>query len=359
MTDATIPEAVLHSFCPMYVRLNDTGHIISCGTTVQKFRPDVDLCGQRFLEVFELTRPRRVSSVAEMLDRSGSRLHLQFRTEPRTSLSGVAVPLPDGGALVNLSPGIAVIDAVRDYALSGTDFAVTDLAVELLFLVEANTAAMEASRHLNLRLQGAKIAAEEQAYTDTLTGLKNRRALEHILARLSITHVSFALLHLDLDYFKSVNDTMGHAAGDHVLQQVAHRMVHETRDSDTIARVGGDEFVLILDGIDDRERLDRIASRLIARLEDPIPFQGQTCRVSASIGIALSGQRMDGELAKLVEDADTALYAAKAAGRGCHRFYERRADPPFHADLQPANDRREPGGAAADVSSGRGRSGSA
>ena len=125
------------------------------------------------------------------------------------------------------------------HALSGADFPVTDLAVELLFLVEANTAAMEASRHLNLRLQGAKIGAEEQAYTDTLTGLKNRRALEHILARLRITHASFALLRLDLDCFKSVNDTRGHSAGDHVLQQVAHRMVHETRDSDTIARVGG------------------------------------------------------------------------------------------------------------------------
>ena len=136
-------------------------------------------------------------------------------------------------------------------------------------------------------------------------------------------------------------------------------MVHETRDSDTIARVGGDEFVLILECIEDRERLDRIASRLIARIEDPIPFEGQICRISASIGIALSGQRIDGEVAKLVEDADSALYAAKAVGRGCHRFFDHRAEPAFHADLQQANDRHEPGGTPGEVSFERGRSGSA
>jgi len=76
---------------------------------------------------------------------------------------------------------------------------------------------MEASRTLNQRLQGAKIAAEEQAFTDTLTGLKNRRALNLVLARLSEAKVPFTVMQLDLDYFKAVNDTYGHAAGDHVL----------------------------------------------------------------------------------------------------------------------------------------------
>ncbi len=342
MTGDPTLNAVLHAFCPMHVQIDGTGHITGCGDTLQKCRPGQDLRGQRFLEVFELSRPRKVMSMAALLDRAGSRLHMQFRAPPCTSMIGVAVPMPDGGALVNLSPGISVIDAVRDYALTGTDFAVTDLTVEMLFLVEANAAAMEASRHLNLRLQGAKIAAEEQAFTDTLTGLKNRRALDHVMARLSSAETAFALMHLDLDFFKAVNDTLGHAAGDHVLQQVARRMVQETRDRDTVARVGGDEFVLILNDIDDRRRLAAVARRLIDRLEEPIPFAGEACRVSASIGIALSSQRPDGQIEKLMDDADAALYAAKSAGRADFRFCERRGDPSFHDDLSAANDRREP-----------------
>lgn len=336
---AALP-GVLDVLCPMHARLDRTGHVTGCGATLAKLRPDRSLVGQRFLEVFELNRPRQVTTMDGLLAQAGQKLHLLFRDAPRTPLIGVAMPLPDGGAVVNLSPGISVIDAVRDYRLTGTDFAPTDLTVELLFLVEANAAAMEASRHLNTRLQGARIAAEEQAFTDTLTGLKNRRALDHILSRLSSAEADFALVHLDLDFFKAVNDTLGHAAGDHVLQQAALRMVQETRDSDTVARVGGDEFVLILNDIDDPKRLQRIGERLIARLEDPVPFGNETCRISGSIGIALSSARPGDQIEALMGDADTALYAAKAAGRGCVRFADGQAK--MSDGMSPANDRRAP-----------------
>lgn len=349
---------LLTVFCPMHVRADATGHIVDCGPTLQKLRPDLDLRGRRLLELFELNRPRSVTSVQGLLDQAGTRLHLQFRDPPRTALQGVAVALPQGEVAINLSLGISVVDAVRDYTLTGTDFAATDPTVEMLFLVEANAAAMEASRMLNQRLQGAKIAAEEQAFTDTLTGLKNRRALDHVLARLRSAETSFALLHLDLDYFKAINDTLGHAAGDHVLQQVAQRMVQETRDKDTVARVGGDEFVLILGDIDDRKRLQAIARRMIDRLEEPIRFGGDTCQVSASIGIALSNQHPAAQTAQLINAADSALYAAKDAGRGCFRFYEpdsaADSEPAMHQGLRPANDRRRPANRT-----GRGADGSA
>ncbi|MFC3118341.1 GGDEF domain-containing protein [Jhaorihella thermophila] len=228
------------------------------------------------------------------------------------------MPLDDGGAVVNLSFGISVVDAVRIHGLSAGDFAPTDLAIELLYLVEANAAAMEASRKLNLRLQSGMIAAEEQAFTDTLTGLKNRRALDHILARLSESGETFALMHLDLDFFKQVNDTYGHAAGDTVLQRAARVMVAATRERDAVARIGGDEFVLIFPRLVDPDKLAMIARRLIQGLEEPIPVGEQTCRISASIGIAI---RQDSEEAAedLLHRADIALYAAKRAGRGRFR----------------------------------------
>ncbi len=308
---------------PMYVMLNAKGNIERVGPTLQKLRPDQDWRGQPFLDAFELRRPRSIRNMADLLRTSGVKLHMQFRDDPQTGLKGVLAPLPKGrGAFVNLSFGISVLDAVRDYDLTSADFSATDLTIEMLYLVEAKSAAMEASRQLNLRLQGAKIAAEEQAFTDTLTGLKNRRAMDHILDRMISTGRDFSLMQVDLDFFKAVNDTMGHAAGDAVLQKVASIMVDCTRNADTVARVGGDEFVLIIDGLVDHEQLENIARRLITQLEEPIPFGGQMCQISASIGTVLSPASVSNNAAQLLNEADMALYAAKRAGRACHYFYE-------------------------------------
>ncbi|MBQ4827175.1 GGDEF domain-containing protein [Leisingera sp. HS039] len=308
--------------CPMYVIADAKGRITSAGPTLKKLRPQLTWEGRRFFRVFDLSRPRSVRSIEDLVRTSGSKLHLQFRDGPQTGLKGVCTPLPGGqGAFINLSFGISVLEAVRDYDLTSADFSPTDLTIEMLYLVEAKSAAMEASRQLNTRLQGAKIAAEEQAFTDTLTGLKNRRAMDHVLGRLINGGREFALMHLDLDYFKQVNDTMGHAAGDAVLQQAARIMVECTRQSDTVARVGGDEFVMILEGVLDTARLAAIAKRLIQRLEEPVPFGALTCRISASAGTTLSTWQKVPDAHQLLNQADIALYAAKRAGRAQHFFY--------------------------------------
>lgn len=318
---------MLDVICPMHAVLDQTGHVVHAGPTLHKLtRRGGGMAGCRLLELFELRRPRIGHRLADLRAAAGTKLHFKLRHPPRTELKGVLMPLPDtlppqGGVLVNLSFGISVLDAVGDFALTSADFAATDLAIEMLYLMEAKSAAMEASRKLNIRLQGARIAAEEQAYTDTLTGLKNRRAMEHVLDRLSGSGQDFALMNLDLDFFKAVNDSHGHAAGDHVLQKVARIMLDETRRGDTVVRTGGDEFVLILAGMADHRRLAEIAARLIARLEEPIAFGNVRCRISASIGAALTCDYEHPEVSRLLEDADRALYAAKDAGRGCYRLH--------------------------------------
>lgn len=232
-------EPAFDILCLMHLRLTDTGHIVHVEHFLKKMRADTDLIGKWFLEVFRLDRPRSVKSMSELTQRARSKLHLELRDEPFTALKGVLVQLPDRqGALVNLSCGISVLEGVQDYGLSSADFAATDLVIEMLFLVEAKSAAMDASRNLNNRLQGAKLAAEEQAATDTLTGLKSRRAADHILAAALAEDSEFSLMNLDLEFFKSVNDTQGDAAGDYVLQEVAKVMRAETRKVDMIARVG-------------------------------------------------------------------------------------------------------------------------
>jgi predicted signal transduction protein with EAL and GGDEF domain len=99
-------------------------------------------------------------------------------------------------------------------------------------------------------------------------------------------------------------------------------MVEQTRDQDTVARVGGDEFVIVLNDLSDRRRLMRIAARLIEQLEVPIPFEGHTCHISGSIGITLTRDYDAPDAATMMNDADAALYAAKRAGRGCARLFE-------------------------------------
>lgn len=314
-------EDALDILCPMHMRLSETGHIVHVGPTLKKIRAHEDVTGTRFLEVFRLDRPRAVTTMGELMSRARSKLHLELRDAPFTSLKGVLVRLPNAqGALVNLSFGISVVDGVQDFNLTSADFAGTDLAIEMLYLVEAKSAAMDASRQLNTRLQGAKLAAEEQAATDTLTGLKNRRAADRILEQALQEDRAFALMHMDLDFFKSVNDTKGHAAGDLVLQEVAKIMRAETRKSDMIARVGGDEFIIQVDGLTAKKRLSEIAQGLIKGIEKPIMFEGQKCEISASIGIAIrqSGDRRD--LDALMQCSDRALYASKSKGRACASF---------------------------------------
>lgn len=307
----------LDRLMPMHLCLSATGHITTCGPTLVKLSPGKRFIGRHFFEVFEIRRPGGITTLPELQQRVGQRLYLNLRDHPGPDFRGIAMPLTDGqGMLLNLSFGIAIIDAVRDHALTDADFAATDLAVELLYLVEAKSAVMEELRQLNLRLQGAKLAAEKQALTDVLTGLHNRRALDLVLTRLIGAQIPFGLMHIDLDYFKAVNDTLGHAAGDHVLRVVARVLTEETRIMDTQARVGGDEFVVVLPDLAEPAALDQIARRIIAKLNQPTDFEGKTCQVSASIGLAISTDYAPLTADQILSDADQALYASKHAGRG-------------------------------------------
>ncbi len=321
MTPLTLPPEALDQMMPMHMLVSETGHIRGVGPTMAKLRPDMDLVGARLLEVFELRRPRNIASVTELRASDGAAMSLRFRDEPRTPLKGLAVALPgQGGLLINCSFGIAAVDAVGLYALNGADFPHTDLTVEMLYLVEAKTAVLNEFRRLNHRLEGAKVAAEVQAFTDTLTGLKNRRAMDHILNRYSETGESFTLMQMDLDYFKQVNDTLGHAAGDLVLERVARILTEETREQDTIIRAGGDEFVLIFHRLTDMADISSIADRILERLEEPILYGDQPCKVSGSIGVAISSEYEHPDIDTMLMHADKATYASKNGGRGQYTF---------------------------------------
>lgn len=316
MSCAKDQHAMLDVLMPMHLVLDERGRIVHAGPTLTKLRPG-GLTGRLLQQVFTVRRPQSAAVFSDLVGNVGSSLHLNFSDPPGTSFKGVMVRNVQGsGYVLNLSFGISIVAAIGDYDLGSADFSPTDLAVELLYLNEAKSAMMEESRRLNVRLRAAHIAAEEQAFTDTLTGLKNRRALHHVQQRFRQVGRSYGLIHLDLDRFKAVNDIHGHAAGDHVLQEVAQRMLNETRKSDVLVRIGGDEFLIVLPDVTDRNVLVRKADRIIAALERPVSFGNVECLISASAGVAVEDGRYLIDEDELIRRADAALYASKRAGRG-------------------------------------------
>jgi diguanylate cyclase (GGDEF)-like protein/PAS domain S-box-containing protein len=162
------------------------------------------------------------------------------------------------------------------------------------------------------------------AYTDTLTGLPNRvlfqDRLHQSLAQSRREHVKLALIYIDLDNFKTVNDTLGHSAGDELLGQVAGRLRACVRESDTVARLGGDEFALILMDARGAEEMARVARHLQEKLAEPYHLQGLDVTGGASMGITFWPE--DGDSAEtLLKNADVAMYRAKAQGRNNFQFY--------------------------------------
>ncbi|WP_230206789.1 bifunctional diguanylate cyclase/phosphodiesterase [Novosphingobium sp. Gsoil 351] len=166
--------------------------------------------------------------------------------------------------------------------------------------------------------------ASQLAMYDSLTGLANRH---HMAGRLATTLTAYqvakrscALMMLDLDRFKHVNDTLGHQAGDELLKQVARRLRRVVDETCEIGRLGGDEFQIVLPDVDDRGALGELGHKIITMLTQPYSIDGSRCVIGASVGIAIAPyDGLDSE--ELVRNADLALYAAKGAGRGQYRFY--------------------------------------
>ena len=163
------------------------------------------------------------------------------------------------------------------------------------------------------------------ANNDALTGLPNRRLLEdrmeQALKEAGRADNMVAVLFLDLDYFKVVNDTHGHVMGDQLLKKAAERLTNLLRAEDTVARVGGDEFVILLAKINDEQQLMATAEKVINELDKPFYIAEKTLQVDVSIGIALYPQH-DNKASQLIKHADDAMYVAKRQGRNCYAIYQ-------------------------------------
>ncbi|PFG64596.1 diguanylate cyclase (GGDEF)-like protein [Thioclava sp. ES.031] len=359
---------LLTGLLPMFLWLDERACILGVGRTLRKVLgvPEAQIVGAPFSRFFSVARrggavrmcPKELRSSCGAVDcdsqigRCGrslgamtaeEMLHVTLRMRPQVSLRGALVSLrgalvshagpplqggtptlAGGDMLLNFSFGIHLRELVAEFDLTEHDFSAADLAMEMLYLQEAKSLVLEELRALTGRLDQARKAAEDQALSDPLTKLANRRAMAQALAR-AVDHATnglanFALLQIDLDHFKTINDTQGHAAGDYVLQLVARNLCESVRGGDLVARIGGDEFLVLLRGDPSRAEIGALAARIIEQLEAPKWYRGQECLVSGSLGAVSSRDYENLEIEALQNDVDRATYAAKTAGRGCLRF---------------------------------------
>ena len=213
---------------------------------------------------------------------------------------------------------LAIADAVESRVGTGRE-PVSQWAALLVFALDYQSVLRE------LRKQEEQL--RNAALYDHLTGLPNRNLfldrLRHAIRRTrrGTTTARFGVLFLDLDGFKVINDSMGHSAGDQVLVQVAQRFSGVLRESDTAARYGGDEFLILLEDIDASHSPTMVAERLHAALSRPFHLDGQDVVISASIGITISNPRYT-DAEELLRDADIAMYSAKSRRKGSHAIFD-------------------------------------
>ena len=221
------------------------------------------------------------------------------------------------GAVTSRERGILAVET--DWATSG-DY--------MLMLREANSnlviATMEAHR-LTEQVESAKIELDRLAHHDALTNLPNRMLMQDRLSQaIEVArrqHRQLAVMFMDLDRFKHINDSLGHSVGDQLLQSVAQRLVACVRQSDTVSRQGGDEFLLLLSSVEHADDAALSAQKMLATLAPPHHIEGSDIHISVSIGISIYPD--DGQDAQtLIKCADTAMYYAKENGRNNFKFFE-------------------------------------
>lgn len=193
-----------------------------------------------------------------------------------------------------------------------------------------------------LKASRAEVHVRELAYNDLLTGLPNRTMfidkMQELLKKVRRRSEVLAVMFLDLDRFKYVNDSLGHSVGDMLLKSVAERILGCIRSVDTVARFGGDEFTLVFDGIEDRNVIANIADKICRRISEPYSFAGKEIYITASIGISL--HPLDGEdIGQLMQCADTAMFRAKERG-GSYLFYEKEMEILITDKLKTEHDLR-------------------
>lgn len=329
-----LEQQVIFENASVGILLTRNFEVIRCNAKIHElygFEPDRLPTYQQFLNRY-VGRFSQPEPQIEVMDRLIAGELVIFEADVRHAVSGAEVCLRIGARM----PGGEALTYASDIIWIIEDVTVQRRAETMLLAAQSELEARVESRTRELAETNDKLQEEifermqtEQriwhlAHHDALTGLPNRALLQDRLAR-ALTSAErnghrVGLMFLDLDRFKSINDSLGHAVGDELLKQVATRLQSAVRSMDTVSRLGGDEFVVILNEIGSTDDVVLVAEKILAVLDPVMRVEGHTLHVTPSIGISVCPD--DGwDLVQLMKNADTAMYHAKAAGRNNFQFF--------------------------------------
>lgn len=304
--------------------------------------------------------PGDVRLVREMLNEAGASLFelshvdrlslaLDFLADRPIDVMLLDLSLPDTSGLSTLIEvqtlcpdlPIVVLSGLNDEAIALQ--AVHDGAQDYLVKGQGSSEVLTRALRYAVERKSIEKRLAYLAQYDPLTDLPNRilfrERLGRATKRAARTERPTALMLLDLDHFKDINDSLGHDFGDRLLQAVAERLQRCVRANDTIARLGGDEFTVIIEDVTTKEEVATVAQKIIDALAQPLSLNGHDLFITASVGIALSDGE-DADVETVIKQADMALYAAKERGRGNYRFYENRMNTVVARRMTIANSLR-------------------
>lgn len=334
MTETHLQNLAAHKSLPKDILIVDDTienlRLLSTMLTAKGYTVRKAINGQMTLKVVQTLPPDLILLDIMMPDMDGYQVCQELKDNPETA----AIPI------IFLSALDDVLDKVKAFAVGGVDYIMKPFQIEEVLVRVHNQLALKAAQQeicqLNTQLeervqertQQLLVANEqlrEMATYDGLTGLVNRSEfmvqLKQSLYRTKIdSSYQFAVLFLDCDRFKVVNDSLGHLVGDELLKQIAHSLRSIIRQQDLLARLGGDEFAILLSTIRDLNQAIEVAERIITILKQPFRCNGYELFINLSIGIVLSLPNYE-QPEHILRDADTAMYRAKNLGRGQYQVF--------------------------------------
>jgi len=274
-------------------------------------------------------------------------LALYRETKPDVVLTDINMPIMSGLDMaekikqIDKNQSILIMSAFdeKDILLSAINMGIDGFIVKPVDIIELNNKLTRIVQNLQSKMDAKEYRLQELekrkkeeietlyqlAHFDVLTNIPNRylfnERLDQAILEAKNRQIQFGLFFIDIDDFKQVNDTYGHKAGDHVLVRLTDSISKVIRNSDTLARMGGDEFAIIVEDVSDRDDMEMLAKKIIEIVSTPISFEDKTISISCSIGISIYPDNTTSK-EELIHFADLAMYTIKSTGKSHYRFYE-------------------------------------
>ncbi len=333
-SQSTSPTATMMRWAeafPFAFIIDASCRIVAAGELLRRICPEVT-AHPRLDECFLAANSQLHSDIARLAADSGQLLILNRRLGGAVPpLRGQWMAVSDTSLMFIGWPWVTSFGQLGELGIKLSEIPPHNPLAEMLMLLQTNRNAMDDARDLANALRERRRELEEankelahRAFHDALTGLPNRLMLRdrlsQALMRAQRNGTVLAVLYIDLDRFKTINDTLGHRIGDAVLRSVATRISSQLRKSDTVAREGGDEFLVLLEEVGNAHHAASVAAKLLHSLGQPHPIEGQTLYCSGSIGVAMFPD--DGQCAEeLIKHADAAMFDSKSDGRNQVHFF--------------------------------------